>query len=106
MSADRDPGRPKTLTMMGGPIDTLKAPTAVNTLATQRPHALFEQNVIATVPMSYAGGGRQVYPGFLQLAAFMSINLGSHTISHWEIFKHLVPGAADSADATKHLHHT
>src|SRR3546814_2744121 len=60
MSADRNPCRPKTLTMMGGPIDTRKAPTAVNTLATQRPHAWFEQNVIATVPMSYAGGGRQV----------------------------------------------
>src|SRR3546814_6510542 len=51
MSADRNPCRPKTLTMMGGPIDTRKAPTAVNTLATQRPHARFEQNVIATVPM-------------------------------------------------------
>src|SRR3546814_14204724 len=102
MSADRNPCRPKTLTMMGGPIDTRKAPTAVNTLATQRPHAWFEQNVIATVPMSYAGGGRQVYPGFLQLAGFMSMNLGSHMISHWEMFKHLVQGDGESADAPKH----
>lgn len=87
--------------MMGGPIDTREAPTAVNTLATKRPHAWFEQNVIATVPMTYPGAGRKVYPGFLQLAGFMSMNLGSHMISHWEMFKHLVQGDGESADATK-----
>jgi poly(3-hydroxybutyrate) depolymerase len=87
--------------MMGGPIDTREAPTAVNTLATQRPHAWFEQNAIATVPMTYPGAGRQVYPGFLQLAGFMSMNLGSHLISHWEMFKHLVQGDEESAEATK-----
>jgi poly(3-hydroxybutyrate) depolymerase len=101
MSADRNPCRPATLTMMGGPVDTREAPTAVNTLATQRPHAWFEQNAIATVPMTYAGAGRQVYPGFLQLAGFMSMNLGSHLISHWEMFKHLVQGDEESAEATK-----
>ena len=101
MSADKHPCRPKTLTMMGGPIDTREAPTAVNTLATQRPHAWFEQNVIATVPMTYPGAGRKVYPGFLQLAGFMSMNLGNHMISHWEMFKHLVQGDDESADATK-----
>ena len=101
MSADKHPCRPKTLTMMGGPIDTREAPTAVNTLATKRPHAWFEQNVIATVPMTYAGAGRKVYPGFLQLAGFMSMNLGSHMVSHWEMFKHLVQGDDDSADQTK-----
>ncbi|MGK6356876.1 polyhydroxyalkanoate depolymerase [Sphingomonas sp. DT-207] len=100
MSADKHPSRPKTLTMMGGPIDTREAPTAVNTLATERPHAWFEQNVIATVPMMYPGAGRKVYPGFLQLAGFMTMNLGSHMISHWEMFKHLVQGDDDSADAT------
>ncbi|MCM8729418.1 polyhydroxyalkanoate depolymerase [Hephaestia sp. GCM10023244] len=104
MSADRHPCRPQTLTMMGGPIDTRKAPTAVNTLATQRPHSWFEQNVIATVPMTYAGGGRQVYPGFLQLAGFMTMNLGSHMISHWEMFKHLVQGDDEGAEATKHFY--
>ncbi len=78
--------------MMGGPIDTRKAPTAVNTLATQRPFGWFEQNVIATVPMIYPGAGRKVYPGFLQLAGFMTMNLGSHLVSHWEMFKHLVVG--------------
>ncbi len=101
MSADKHPCRPKTLTLMGGPIDTREAPTAVNTLATQRPYAWFEQNVIATVPMTYPGAGRTVYPGFLQLAGFMSMNLGNHMISHWEMFKHLVQGDGDSADATK-----
>jgi poly(3-hydroxybutyrate) depolymerase len=100
MSADAHPNRPKTLTMMGGPVDTREAPTAVNTLATERPFSWFEQNVIATVPATYAGAGRRVYPGFLQLAGFMTMNLGSHMISHWEMFKHLVQGDDESADAT------
>jgi len=104
MSADKHPCRPKTLTMMGGPIDTREAPTAVNTLATDRPFSWFEQNVIATVPMTYAGAGRTVYPGFLQLAGFMSMNLGNHMISHWEMFRHLVDGDDESADATKHFY--
>ncbi|MHA6719821.1 polyhydroxyalkanoate depolymerase [Sphingomonas sp. RS6] len=100
MNADSHPNRPRTLTMMGGPIDTREAPTAVNTLATERPFSWFEQNVIATVPMTYSGAGRRVYPGFLQLAGFMTMNLGNHLISHWEMFKHLVQGDEDSADAT------
>lgn len=104
MSADNHPCRPRTLTMMGGPIDTREAPTAVNTLATQRPHAWFQQNVIATVPMGYAGAGRRVYPGFLQLAGFMSMNLGDHLMSHWEMFKHLVDGDGESADRTKEFY--
>ncbi len=101
MSARNHPLRPATLTMMGGPVDTREAPTAVNTLATKRPHAWFEQNVIVTVPMTYPGAGRQVYPGFLQLAGFMSMNLGNHMISHWGMFKHLIQGDDDGADATK-----
>jgi poly(3-hydroxybutyrate) depolymerase len=101
MNEDRNPHRPKTLTMMGGPIDTREAPTAVNTLATQRPFHWFEQNVIATVPMIYPGAGRKVYPGFLQLAGFMTMNLGSHLISHWEMFKHLVVGDEESASTTQ-----
>ncbi|MFN2259079.1 MAG: polyhydroxyalkanoate depolymerase [Parasphingopyxis sp.] len=104
MSADDHPAKPRTLTMMGGPIDTREAPTAVNTLSTQRPHAWFEQNVIATVPLYYPGGGRKVYPGFLQLAGFLSMNLGNHLISHWEMFKHLVEGDGDSAEATKEFY--
>ena len=101
MSADAHPCLPRTLTLMGGPIDTRAAPTAVNTLATERPFAWFEQNVIATVPASYAGAGRKVYPGFLQLAGFMSMNLGNHMVSHWGMFKHLVQGDGEGADATK-----
>src|ERR1044071_718833 len=104
MSADRHPCRPKTLTMMGGPIDTRRAPTEVNTVATQRPYAWFERNVIATVPYHYPGGGRHVYPGFLQLAGFMAMNLGDHLTSHWEMFKHLVQGDGEGAEASKHFY--
>ena len=101
MSAQNHPCRPKTLTMMGGPIDTREMPTGVNTLATERPHSWFAQNVIATVPFKYPGSGRKVYPGFLQLTGFLSMNLGSHMMSHFEMYKHLVAGDDESADATK-----
>ena len=101
MNSRKDKWRPKTLTMMGGPIDTREAPTAVNTLATERPISWFQNNVIATVPMIYPGAGRKVYPGFLQLAGFMTMNLGSHLVSHWEMFKHLVVGDEESADSTR-----
>jgi poly(3-hydroxybutyrate) depolymerase len=101
MSADKNPARPRTLTMMGGPIDTRQAPTQVNTLATERPYAWFQRNVIATVPYPYPGAGRPVYPGFLQLAGFMAMNLGDHLTSHWEMFKHLVDGDGEGAEATK-----
>jgi poly(3-hydroxybutyrate) depolymerase len=101
MSANKDPATPLTMTMMGGPVDTRKAPTSVDDLATQRPYAWFEQNVIAQVPAMYPGAGRKVYPGFLQLAGFMSMNLANHMKSHWELFKHLVAGDDDSAEATK-----
>jgi poly(3-hydroxybutyrate) depolymerase len=101
MNAAKHPARPKTLTMMGGPIDTRRAPTAVNTLATERPHSWFQRNVIATVPQIYPGASRKVYPGFLQLAGFMTMNLGSHLVSHWEMYKHLVVGDDESADSTR-----
>jgi poly(3-hydroxybutyrate) depolymerase len=101
MSEDKHPCRPRSLTLMGGPVDTREAPTAVNTLATQRPYAWFQRNVIATVPYLYPGNGRQVYPGFLQLAGFMTMNLGNHLTSHWEMFRHLVEGDGESAEATK-----
>jgi poly(3-hydroxybutyrate) depolymerase len=101
MAASKNRWRPKTLMKMGGPIDTREAPTAINTLATRRPFGWFENNVIATVPMIYPGSGRKVYPGFLQLAGFMTMNLGSHLISHWEMFKHLVVGDEEGADATR-----
>ncbi|HUG45282.1 MAG TPA: polyhydroxyalkanoate depolymerase [Sphingomicrobium sp.] len=101
MNAGKHEFAPKTLTMMGGPIDSREAPTAVNTLATQRPLSWFKQNVIASVPQIYPGAGRRVYPGFLQLAGFMAMNLGDHLNSHWEMFKHLVEGDEESAEATR-----
>jgi poly(3-hydroxybutyrate) depolymerase len=100
MSADQHPCRPKTLTLMGGPVDTREAPTEVNTVATQRPFEWFQGNVIATVPYLYPGAGRKVYPGFLQLAGFMAMNLGNHLVSHWGMFRHLVTGDGESADST------
>jgi poly(3-hydroxybutyrate) depolymerase len=101
MGAKQHPARPATLTMMGGPIDTREAPTSVNDVAMQQPLSWFQNNVIATVPLTYPGAGRQVYPGFLQLAGFMAMNLGSHMISHYGMFKHMVAGDGESAGATK-----
>lgn len=104
MSAAKNPARPRSLTMMGGPIDTREAPTAVNEHATTRPFAWFQENVIVTVPGYYRGAGRKVYPGFLQLAGFMSMNLGNHLMSHWGMFKQLVVGDGEAADKTKEFY--
>lgn len=101
MGAEKDPCRPATLTMMGGPVDTRASPTSVNDIAMERPLSWFQSNVIATVPMNYPGAGRKVYPGFLQLAGFLSMNLESHMMSHYEMFKHLTLGDTESAAATK-----
>jgi len=101
MSQANHPCLPRSLTMMGGPIDTRQSPTVVNELAMERPLSWFRQNVIVTVPFNRPGAGREVYPGFLQLAGFMSMNLGNHLMSHWGMFKHLVQGDDDSAEATK-----
>lgn len=98
------PAAPRTLTMMGGPIDTRESPTTVNDLAMERPIEWFRQTVIASVPLHYRGAGRRVYPGFLQLAGFMSMNLGNHLMSHWELFKHLTIGDQESAQATKNFY--
>ena len=101
MNRDAHTCAPRTLTMMGGPIDTRCSPTSVNDLAMDRPIEWFRHNVIATVPMQYRGAGRRVYPGFMQLAGFMSMNLGNHMMSHYEMFKHLTVGDDESAQATK-----
>jgi len=101
MGANGHPQRPLTLTMMGGPVDTREAPTSVNDVAVTHPLPWFKHNVIATVPLHYPGAGREVYPGFLQLAGFMSMNLQSHMMSHWQMFRHLVAGDGESADASK-----
>jgi poly(3-hydroxybutyrate) depolymerase len=104
MGAEQDPCRPATLTLMGGPVDTRASPTSVNDIAVRQPLSWFSENVIATVPLNYPGGGRRVYPGFLQLAGFLSMNLESHMLSHYEMFKHLTLGEQESADATKRFY--
>jgi poly(3-hydroxybutyrate) depolymerase len=104
MGAEKDACRPVTLTMMGGPVDTRASPTSVNDIAVAKPLSWFENNVIATVPLNYPGGGRKVYPGFLQLAGFLSMNVESHLMSHYEMFKHLTVGHQEGADATKRFY--
>jgi poly(3-hydroxybutyrate) depolymerase len=101
MATASHPCRPVTLTMMGGPIDTRESPTAVNDHAITKSYVWFKHNVITDVPVNYPGAGRKVYPGFVQLASFMSMNLGSHMMSHYGLFKHMVQGDGESADATK-----
>ena len=89
---------PKTMVMMGGPIDARKSPTAVNNLAMTRPHSWFERNVIQRVPAKYPGYARRVYPGFLQHLGFVAMNPDRHLNAHWDYFNHLVEGDDDSAD--------
>ncbi len=89
---------PRTLTMMGGPIDARKSPTAVNNLAMNKTHGWFEQNVIYRVPVNYPGAGRRVYPGFLQHSGFIAMNPGRHLKSHYDYFLDLVRGDGDSAE--------
>ena len=101
LAADDDPAQPRSMTLMGGPIDTRRNPTVVNQLATSRPISWFERNVIATVPARYSGAFRRVYPGFLQLAGFMTMNLDRHVMAHIDLFKHLVRGDGESAEATR-----
>jgi len=101
MNSETHPCRPATLTMMGGPIDTREAPTSVNDVAATRPLSWFEHHVVTTVPLAYPGSGRKVYPGFLQLAGFISMNLETHLMSHYQMFRHLVAGDGESADASK-----
>ncbi|MGB8840581.1 MAG: polyhydroxyalkanoate depolymerase [Aliidongia sp.] len=101
MAQAGDPAQPRTMTLMGGPIDTRINPTQVNQLATTRPHEWFEHNVIGTVPMRYPGAFRRVYPGFLQLAGFMTMNLDRHVNAHVDLFHNLVKGDGESAEATR-----
>ncbi len=98
MEEDGEPQVPLTLTLAGGPIDTRVNPTAVNRLAERRGVEWFRNNVITTVPWPNAGYGRQVYPGFLQLSGFMTMNLDRHVSAHKDMFFHLVRGDGDSAE--------
>ncbi len=98
MASANEPVMPKTMVMMGGPIDPSKSPTAVNDLATDKPFSWFENNVIYNVPPNYPGYGRRVYPGFLQHAGFVAMNPRRHAQSHWEFYLHLREGDNESAE--------
>ncbi|MGL4729237.1 MAG: polyhydroxyalkanoate depolymerase [Bosea sp. (in: a-proteobacteria)] len=98
MEAENDPDAPRSMTLMGGPIDTRRAPTAVNKVAQERGTDWFRRNCIVRVPFAYPGMMRQVYPGFLQLSGFMAMNLDRHVEAHNEMFAHLVRGDGDSAE--------
>jgi polyhydroxyalkanoate depolymerase len=101
MSEDKDPAVPRSLTLMGGPIDTRAAPTAVTELANEKPIEWFKRNLISTVPLRYPGGGREVYPGFLQLSAFMSMNMERHGSQHRELYQLLADGKTVEANKIK-----
>ena len=98
MAADNDPYQPRSMVLMGGPVDTRISPTKVNEMATSKPLSWFESTVIQTVPPAYAGRGRRVYPGFLQLQGFMSMNLERHVGEHLGLFHNMVRGDGDSAE--------
>jgi poly(3-hydroxybutyrate) depolymerase len=91
----------RSATLMAGPIDARVNPTSVNDLAVSRPIGWFERNVVATVPRPFAGAGRRVYPGFLQVSAFVQMNLDRHVRSHYELFFDLANGDLAAADAKK-----
>jgi poly(3-hydroxybutyrate) depolymerase len=104
LMAARGEATPKSLVMMGGPIDTRESPTAVNNLATKKPLAWFQGNVIHTVPQNYPGRGRRVYPGFLQHAGFMAMNPERHFESHREFYEDLVKGDLDDAESHRRFY--
>ncbi len=101
MSEDSHPATPSSLTLMAGPIDCRISPTAVNDLAITKPIDWFESKLISRVPMQHAGRGRRVYPGFVQLSAFMSMNRERHANAFKDYFQHLVDGEFDKAEATR-----
>ncbi|ANY15452.1 polyhydroxyalkanoate depolymerase [Bordetella pseudohinzii] len=100
MAAADEPVQPRSMVMMGGPIDPRESPTQVNNLATTKPYSWFETQLIHAVPLNYPGAGRKVYPGFLQHAGFMAMNPDRHLQSHYEFYLHLLRG--DNSDAAAH----
>lgn len=104
LMASRGEATPRTMTMMGGPIDARRSPTAVNNLAMNKSYEWFENNVIYRVPPNYPGAGRRVYPGFLQHTGFVAMNPDRHATSHYDYFLDLVRGDDDSADAHRQFY--
>jgi polyhydroxyalkanoate depolymerase len=101
MAQDNHPAQPRSMTLMAGPIDTRVNPTKVNELAKSKPMSWFEKNLIARVPFRYDGAFRKVYPGFVQLTAFMSMNLDRHAKAHRELYENLARGEIEKAKITK-----
>ena len=101
MAQDNNPAAPRSMTLMAGPIDTRVNPTKVNELAKSKPMDWFEHNLIASVPYRYGGAGRRVYPGFVQLAAFMSMNIDRHVKAHRDLYENLAKGEQEKAAVTK-----
>ena len=99
MAEAKDPRQPKSLTLMGGPIDTRQSPTVPNDLAMRNSMMWFRQNVISTVPFGHPGAMRRVYPGFLQLTSFISMNLDRHVNAHMRQFEHLIKGDDDHTES-------
>ena len=104
LMASRGETTPLTMTMMGGPIDARKSPTAVNNLATNKSHSWFENNVIFRVPGNFPGAGRRVYPGFLQHTGFVAMNPDRHMTSHYDYFADLIKGDDDSAESHRQFY--
>ena len=101
LAAADDPAQPRSVTLMAGPVDTRVNPNRTNTLAETKPLSWFERRVIDTVPARYAGAGRRVYPGVVQLTAFMSMNPKRHLSAHGRLYRDLVSGNTASAAATR-----
>ncbi len=101
MAQAGNPLQPRSMTLMAGPVDTRINPTAVNKLASDKPIEWFRKNLIATVPARYPGAGRKVYPGFVQLGAFMAMNMQRHVNAHIDMFTHLATGEEEQAMTIK-----
>ncbi len=104
LMAQKGEATPRSMVMMGGPIDTRQSPTAVNNLATEKPLWWFQNTVIHPVPANYPGNGRQVYPGFLQHMGFMAMNPERHAQSHWDFYQDLLKGDLDDADSHRRFY--
>ena len=101
MAQNGNAAQPRSMSLMAGPIDTRVNPTKVNALANSRPIDWFEKHLIASVPSRYGGASRRVYPGFVQLAAFMTMNIDRHVKAHRELYDNLANGEIEKAEATK-----
>jgi len=104
MAEDRHPAAPLSMTLMAGPVDPRSNPTGVNKLATSKSMAWFERRLISSVPWMHRGAGRRVYPGFLQLSAFMSMNLPKHEKAYQDLYRHMVNGDTEKADAIRNFY--